>query len=74
MTNDEINASVLGLSPDAALQLEIIALVHRAVADEREACAKIVDPPKSAPVSAEARIARLCRESIAAAIRARGSL
>lgn len=49
-----------------------VELAADAVKAEREACAKLIDPPKSEPVTPEARLARTVREMLAAAIRARG--
>jgi hypothetical protein len=46
--------------------------IEQAIAAEREACAKILDPPESEPITAEAKLARTCRTIFAEAIRARG--
>jgi hypothetical protein len=50
---------------------EICSAIAQAIRDEREACAKIVDPPLSKPITEAAMIAKMMREMFAAAIRAR---
>lgn len=58
----------------SALDREAAAEITRlreALAAERDACAKIVDPPKGEPTSPEGRLGKMVREGLAAAIRAR---
>ena len=61
-----------GLSEDTMYGELAIDVALAAVSAEREACAKIVDPPKDVAISSEARMARMVRQMLAEAIRNRG--
>lgn len=56
-----------GIMIEAAAE---ITRLRAALDGERERCAKVVDPPATPPLTAEARIGQMTREILAAAIRA----